>query len=132
MFFFNFMTRYNIVFFGYGYGYGYGYYGYGYSVYSLLFRESRRYDDYEYYIRGGDRDISFFREKFYDRDLRSGYYERSDYNRMSFRDYDRRDYSGEMYELRRDDRYFYRKEYEYFDTREVYGLLIRNFKYFMK
>lgn len=124
------ITRHNTV--PPGHGHGHGHHGHGHSVHSSSFREPRRHDDHEHHIRGGDRDTSPSREKLHDRDLRSGHYERSDYNRMSPRDYDRRDHSGEMHEPRRDDRYSHRKEHEHFDTREAYGSPTRNSKYPMK
>lgn len=125
------ITRHNTVPQGHGHGH-HGHHGHGHSVHSSSFREPRRHDDHEHHIRGGDRDTSPSREKLHDRDLRSGHYERSDYNRMSPRDYDRRDHSGEMHEPRRDDRYSHRKEHEHFDTREAYGSPTRNSKYPMK
>ena len=124
------ITRHNTV--PPGHGHGHGHHGHCHSVHSSSFREPRRHDDHDHHIRSGDRDPSPSREKLHDRDLRSGHYDRSDYNRMSPRDYDRRDHSGEMHDPRRDDRYSYRREHEHFDTREPYGSPTRNSKYPMK
>ncbi|XP_061184014.1 voltage-dependent L-type calcium channel subunit beta-1-like isoform X6 [Saccostrea echinata] len=110
---------------------GHGHHGHGHSVHSS-FREPRRHADHEHHIRGSDRDPSPSHEKLHDRDLRSGHFERSDYNRMSPREFNRRDNSGEMHDPRRDDRYSNRKEHEHFDTREPYGSPTRNSKYPMK
>lgn len=108
-----------------------GHHGHGHNVHSS-FREPRRHADHEHHIRGSDRDPSPSHEKLHDRDLRSGHYDRSDYNRMSPREFNRRDNSGDMHDPRRDDRYSNRKEHEHFDSREPYGSPTRNSKYPMK
>ncbi|XP_062621949.1 voltage-dependent L-type calcium channel subunit beta-1-like isoform X6 [Saccostrea cucullata] len=110
---------------------GHGHHGHGHNVHSS-FREPRRHADHEHHIRGSDRDPSPSHEKLHDRDLRSGHYDRSDYNRMSPREFNRRDNSGDMHDPRRDDRYSNRKEHEHFDSRESYGSPTRNSKYPMK
>ncbi|XP_056011246.1 voltage-dependent L-type calcium channel subunit beta-1-like isoform X6 [Ostrea edulis] len=123
------ISRHNTVPPGVGH-HGHGHHGHGHGVHSS-FREHRKHDDHEHHIRGSVRDLSPSREKLHDRDLRSGHYDRSEYNRMSPREYDRRDHSSEMHDPRRD-RYSNRREHEHFDTREPYGSPTRNSKFPMK